>query len=186
VKRRKFCAVLLLVVLCVSTAYAQSSSAVGMPAKTAEPQKPVFPQWARDLRRAEIIAFGAFPFMMFFSAIAVDTYRASTHDWDSRYYPWPAKGPGAIEMNRDEHVLTLEIAVAGSLVIALADHLILQIKRARAQKQRLDLPEGDLIILRKPWPSEEAASDEAVQDEAASGETVLPGTAAGSEAGSAP
>jgi hypothetical protein len=188
-KRRRFCATLLLIVLCVSTAYSQSSSAAGASARTAEPQAPVFPQWVRDLRRAEIIAFGAFPFAMFFAIAGVDTYRAATHDWDSRYYPWPAKGPGAIEMNRDEHILTLEIAIAGSLVIALADHLILQVKRARAQKQRLDLPEGDLLILRKPWPPEEAAAgDDAPGSdpgEAVPGEAA-PGEAAGGEAGSPP
>jgi hypothetical protein len=177
VKRRRLCAALLLVVLCASTAYSQSSSIA--PAKAAEPQKSVFPQWARDLRRAEIVAFGAFPFMMLFASVAVDTYRASNHNWDSRYYPWPLKPAGAIEMNRDEHILTLEIAIAGSLVIALADHLILQIKRARAQKQRLNLSEGELIILRKPWPPEEetapgdsgeAATGETAGDEAAEGE----------------
>jgi hypothetical protein len=175
---------LLLVALCASTAYSQSSSAIGIPVKTAETQKPALPQWARDLRRAEIIAFGAFPFMMFFATFSVDTYRSATHDWDSRYYPWPAKGPGAIAMDRDEHVLTLQIAIAGSLLVALADQIILQTKRARAEKQRLDLPEGDLIILRKPWPPEEAAPDEA-PDEAAPGETA-PDGAAGGGAGGAP
>jgi hypothetical protein len=160
-------------------AYSQSSNIAGAPAKTAEPQKPAFPQWARDLRRAEIIAFGAFPFAMFFAITGVDTYRAATHDWDSRYYPWPAKGPGAIEMDRDEHILTLQIAIAGSLAVALADHIILRVKRAGEQKQRLDLPEGDLIILRKPWPPEEAASG----DDSPGG---AQGGAVGSEAGGAP
>jgi hypothetical protein len=160
-------AVLLLIVLCASTAWSQSSVSLGIPITAAEEKKPVFPQWARDLRRAEIVAFGAFPFAMFFSIFAMDTYRASNHDWDSRYYPWPLKGPGAIEMNRDEHILTLGIAITGSLTIALADHIIVRVKRARAEKQRLDLPEGELIILRKPWPPEEAAND----DEASGGDT---------------
>jgi hypothetical protein len=113
--------------------------------------------------------------MMFFAIFGMDTYRAYNHNWDSRYLPWPAKGPGAIEMDTDEHLMTLGIAATGSLTLALADHLILRFKRAREQKQRLDLPEGDLIILRKPWPPEEAAegaaSGEAPQDEAAEAET---------------
>jgi hypothetical protein len=162
---------LLLILLCASTAYSQTPAATGV--STAEPKKNEFPQWLRDLRRAEIVAFGALPFTMFFSSVAVDTYRAANHDWDSRYLPWPAKGPGAIEMDNDEHLLTLGIAITGSLTIALADHLIVQYKRAQAQKQRLDLPEGDLIMLRKPWPPEEGADDGAVpeaQDQAAEGE----------------
>jgi hypothetical protein len=189
-KRRRFCAALLLAVLCASGAYSQSPL-TEVPTVAAPPQKTVFPQWARDLRRAEIIAFGAFPFMMLFAGISVDTYRSANHNWDSRYYPWPLKPAGAIEMSRDEHMLTLGIAAAGSLVIALADHIIIRIKRARAEKQRLDLPEGELIILRKPWPLEEAADADAVGDgasggNASDGEAGVQDGAAGGESGDIP
>jgi hypothetical protein len=102
--------------------------------------------------------------MMFFSIFGMDLYRSATHDWDSHYYPWPAKGPGAIEMSTDEHLLTLGIAATGSLVFALADHLIVRYKRAREERQRLDLPEGDVIILRRPWPPEEESDDNAAID----------------------
>jgi hypothetical protein len=166
-KRRKPLATLALIMLCASPVHSQSTTAL-----TPDQPKPLFPQWVRDIRRAEIVAFGAFPFAMFFSIFAMDTYRSATHDWDSRYYPWPLKGPGAIAMDSDEHILTLGIAATGSLVIALADHLILQYKRARANQQRLDLPEGDIIILRKPWPPEEAPPEEtAAPDQAPEGET---------------
>jgi hypothetical protein len=173
-RRRKALAALLLVLFCAHTTYSQSSTIPGASAQTAEPPKIAFPQWVRDLRRAEIIAFGSFPFMMFFSIMGMDLYRSATHDWDSQYYPWPAKGPGAIEMNTDEHLLTLGIAATGSLIFALADHLIVRYKRARAERQRLDLPEGDVIILRRPWPPEEgsagAADGEAPPDGAPEGE----------------
>jgi hypothetical protein len=171
-KHHRPLAVLLLTLLGASPAWAQSSSAAAVSTRTAEEKKPVFPQWAMDLRRAEIVAFGAFPFAMFFSIFAMDTYRASNHDWDSHYYPWPFKGPGAIEMDRDERILTLEIAIGGSLAIALADHIIVRVKRARAEKQRLDLPEGELIILRKPWPPEEAANDDEPPGDDTSGEAA--------------
>jgi hypothetical protein len=172
-KCHKPLAVLLLIVLCASPAYSQSSNAASDTTKGTEQNQPRFPQWVRDLRRGEIIAFGAFPFMMFFSTFSVDTYRASTHNWDSRYLPWPVKSPGAVEMTNDEHKLTLGIAIAGSLVVALADHLIVRFKRAREEKQRLDLPEGDIIILRKPWPPEDAA-EAAAEDTggAATGESA--------------
>jgi hypothetical protein len=173
-KRHKPLALVLLILLGAPAAFSQSSLSIGIPTATAEQKKPVFPQWAMDLRRAEIIAFGSFPFMMFFSTFSVDTYRAANHDWDSRYLPWPAKAPGAVGMDRDEHMLTLGIAITGSLTVALADHIILRIKRARAEKQRLDLPEGDLIILRKPWPPEEASAADGAetQDQAAEGEAA--------------
>jgi hypothetical protein len=174
-KRRKAAAVLLLIIFCASTAYAQSSTAAGIATTTTDPPKIVFPQWVRDLRRAEITAFGSFPFMMFFSILGMDLYRSATHDWDSRYYPWPAKGPGAIEMDTDEHLLTLGIAATGALVFSLADHLIFRYKRARAERQRLNLPEGDAIILRRPWPPEEAPAEDAVpRDEAAEGGEAEP------------
>ncbi|MFP3041649.1 hypothetical protein LQZ19_07470 [Treponema primitia] len=130
-------------------------------------EAPEFPLWARDLRRAEIIAFGSFPFMMFLSNFTVDTYRASNHEWDNRYMPWPLKGAGAVEMSTDEHVLTLGVAIAGSLVLALADHLIFRYKRANAERRDRLLPEGEPIILRKPWP---------IDDKAQSPDTAAAGT----------
>jgi hypothetical protein len=173
-KHHKPIAVLLLIVICASPAYSQSSSATLGATEDAEQNKLQFPLWVRDLRRAEIIAFGAFPFMMFLATFSIDTYRAATHDWDSRYFPWPAKGPGAIEMSTDERLLTLGFAISGSLAIALADHLIVRVKRAREEKQRLDLPEGDIIILHRPWPPEDAdeAAAEDAADETAAGEAA--------------
>jgi hypothetical protein len=140
--------------------------------KAANAEKHEFPQWARDLRRAEIIAFGVFPFMMFFSTFFVDTYRAANHEWDNRYLPWPVKGSGAIPMDTGEHQLTLGIAIGSSVVLAMADHLIVRIKRAKAERQRLAIPEGELIILRNPWPPEEADADaeETETEEADAGE----------------
>ena len=183
--KRRSLAVLLLIVLRVSTIYPQSSTTAGLSTSTAGVKKTVFPQWVLDLRRAEIVAFGSFPFTMFFATFGVDTYRAATHNLDSRYLPWPAKGAGAVEMDTDEHMLTLGIAIAGSLSIALADHLILRIKRARAERQRLDLPEGDIIILRKPWPPDDAATGDTASGETAQ-DQAAPGGAAESEPDSAP
>jgi hypothetical protein len=33
------------------------------------------PQWAKDLRRGEIVAFGSIPFTMFIATFAMDMYR---------------------------------------------------------------------------------------------------------------
>jgi hypothetical protein len=188
-KRHRPLALALILLFCASAVYSQSSP---VPTVAAEPQKPEFPQWVRDLRRAEIVAFGAFPFAMFFSIMGMDLYRSATHNWDSQYYPWPFKPPGAIGMDTDQRLMTLGIASAGALVFALADHLIVRSKRARAERQKLDLPEGDLIILRRPWPPEEApdegsAGGEAgAPDGAAGDEAGIPDGAAGDEAGSLP
>jgi hypothetical protein len=168
---KKPVAALILVALCAHLAYSQTTT---IAQSTADPGKSEFPRWARDIRRAEIVAFGAFPFMMFLATFSMDTYRASQNNWDSRYLPWPLKGAGAVEMTTDEYKLTMGLAAGGSLVIALVDQLLFQIKRARLEKQRLDLPEGELIILRKPWPAEDASPEEGAED---IGHEAVPGDA---------
>jgi hypothetical protein len=114
-----------------------------------------FPLWARDLRRGEIVAFGSFPFTLFFSTLAVDSARYFQHDRDSRYLPWPMKGPGAVEMSRDERKKTLLIAAAASVVIAVIDFSIVQVKRNR-ERERIKQQNGGgtVDIIRIPIPEE--------------------------------
>jgi hypothetical protein len=153
-------AVALLVLLAIlsGTAFAQSSSTTGkLPTDT---DKPVFPLWAKDLRRGEIVAFGAFPFMVFFSSFSVDSFRLATHDWDTRYAPWPIKSAGAVKMTDNEYAITFSAAITGAVLIALTDYLIVRHKRAKTEHERLALPEGDILILRRPWPLEEAAPED--------------------------
>ena len=68
-----------------------------------------FPQWAKDLRRGEIITFGAFPFTYFFTSLVYDTYRCANNGWDTRYAPWPVKSAGAVELSQSEHFATLGV-----------------------------------------------------------------------------
>jgi hypothetical protein len=138
-----------------------------------------FPLWVRDLRRAEIIAFGAFPFMIFFSSFAIDSYRTATHGWDLSYAPWPLKSAGAVDMTTDEHILTLTAAASGSLIIALADHLIVRYKRQKEEQERRALPEGEAIILRRPWPMEETTQKVPLED---GGKSLETGTKTGEAA----
>ena len=172
--------ILLLIILCAQVVHAQSSTTTDTTSasaydKTAKPEKHEFPQWARDLRRGEIIAFGTFPFTMFFATFAVDTARAAGHDWYRRYLPWPFKGSGAIEMSTREHIITLSAAIISSVTLALVDHLIVRIKRAKAERERLALPEGELIQLRNPWPPDESVKEPGTEDAAAGDTATNPG-----------
>jgi hypothetical protein len=115
-----------------------------------------FPQWARDLRRAEIVAFGSFPFAFFFATISMDLYRSATHGWDRRYAPWPVKPAGSIDMTHDEHLLTLGLAAGGAVLIALTDYAIVRYKRSKAEQRSRELPAGTPIIIRKPIEGEAA------------------------------
>ncbi|MCL2479038.1 MAG: hypothetical protein FWF22_06025, partial [Treponema sp.] len=108
------------------------------------------PQWAKDLRRGEIVAFGSFPFTFFFSSFFMDTYRYVSNNQDIRYAPWPFKPAGAVDMTYDQQMLTIGIAASGAIVIALVDHLILKYNRDRETQKQLSMPPGTPIIIRRP------------------------------------
>jgi hypothetical protein len=131
-----------------------------------------FPLWARDLRRAEIVAFGSLPFTVLFGTLAVETVTYINHNGDSRYLPWPLKPAGGIAMSRDDSFLALGVAAASSVLISLADFLIVQHKRQRALRAARDLPDGSPIITRRPWPEPaEEAREGAPEPEAPPEET---------------
>ncbi|MDR1301627.1 MAG: hypothetical protein LBK43_04050 [Treponema sp.] len=121
-----------------------------------------FPQWVKDLRRGEIVAFGSFPLTMLFTLTAVDLYRCANHDWDTRYAPWPAKSAGAVDMTKDEQMNTLAIAAASSMLIAVIDFFIVRYKRTKQARELEQLPKGVPIIIRKPVvPENQGTSTEA-------------------------
>jgi hypothetical protein len=119
-----------------------------------------FPQWTKDLRRGEIVAFGSFPFAYFFTNLTIDTYRCATHGWDRRYAPWPVKSAGAVELTQKEQLRNLGIAASGAVLIAVVDHLIVRYKRNKAEEQIRSLSPGTPIIIRKPLDAEGAVIEE--------------------------
>jgi hypothetical protein len=130
-----------------------------------------FPQWVKDLRRWEIVAFGSIPFTMLTATFSVDMYRwtqANGRDFSDegrRYAPWSLKSPGAELMSDKEVETTLIIAGSLSIAVAIADQIIVQIKRYKARKKAESLPAGTTIITRKPWPegSPDDSGDEAAE-----------------------
>ncbi|MDR2402984.1 MAG: hypothetical protein LBD78_03035 [Spirochaetaceae bacterium] len=120
---------------------------------------PKMPRWVRDLRRGEIIAFGSFPFTFFMATTIMDSYRWIQHDGDQRYAPWPVKSAGAINMTKDETNIVIAAAAGGSILVSLADFIILRTKRNRAEREAASRPSGDPIIIRRPWPEAETSPD---------------------------
>jgi len=112
-------------------------------------QKDEFPTWLLDLRRADIVAFGSLPFMMFFTTFAVDSYRFYSNDWDRRYAPWPLKAPGAIEMDENQRIASFTVAAGLSVLVAVADYFIVQHKRARQREAAPPVLKPEIII--EPW-----------------------------------
>ncbi|MDR0496114.1 MAG: hypothetical protein LBH42_00710 [Treponema sp.] len=113
-----------------------------------------FPQWSKDLRRAEIIAFGSFPFAYFFSNFFYDAYRWSNNGWDNRYAPWPFNSSAAVGQTQSEKVMTLWIAAGGAVLIALVDYGIMRYKRTLLERESRNIPEGTPVIIRRPLSGE--------------------------------
>jgi hypothetical protein len=164
-KKTLFCVipvllVLLLIPLTPLRAQTNSAALVSATFDTSD-----FPQWAKDLRRFEIVAFGSFPFSMFTTTFIMDSYRWNNNSgmsWSEegrRYAPWPFKSAGAVEMTSREHEMTLAIAAGLSAAVALTDFIIVQIKRQKARKRAESLPPGTAIIIKRPWPESGAEED---------------------------
>ena len=166
--RKRTALFLLLLVLPIFFAPAQTSTTT-----TTLPFVPEnAPQWVKDLRRWEIVAFGSIPFTMFTATFAMDAYRWSQangmnfSDEGRRYAPWPLKSAGAIAMESKEQEMTIIMAAGLSVAVAFTDLIIVQIKRSKARKRAESMPVGSVIITRTPLPDEPSpeAQDDAAQD----------------------
>jgi hypothetical protein len=136
------------------------------------------PQWVKDLRRWEIVAFGTIPFAMFTATFGMDLYRwneTNGMDWSDagrRYAPWPLKSAGAIAMEPGEIEKTLIIAAGLCVTVAFTDLIITQIKRAKAKKRAEALPHNATTINRRPLHEEEPPPE--TRDDAAEGSETIP------------
>ncbi|MDR2601647.1 MAG: hypothetical protein LBC53_04250 [Spirochaetaceae bacterium] len=138
--------------------YAQTSSASAAQSKEIKKETP---QWLKDFRRGEIVAFGSFPFAWFLTTLFVDLSRSAAHDWDSLYWPWPAKPAGAVELSSQEYKITLSIAAALALTVALTDHLIIKNKRAYERQRKERSPPAQAVIERRSiFPAQETGDEE--------------------------
>ncbi|WP_461247312.1 hypothetical protein [Treponema sp. R6D11] len=125
------------------------------------------PQWVKDIRRFDIIAFGIFPFSMFFVTTVADLLRwrdANNFNFSEegrQYAPWPLKSAGAVEMTNDEFKNTIYLAAGVSLGLALIDLVIVNIKRAIERKRNENLPTGSYEINVTPYGTQEGIGDSA-------------------------
>jgi len=133
-----------------------------------------FPQWAKDLRRFDIITFGVFPFAVFFTTITMDTirwYNEGNKFTDNRYAPWPIKSAGAVEMTTDEQFRKIMIAAGVSVTIALVDFLIVKLKR-RSERLKIQSRAASTYEIEKipVNPVTEESGEEFDADDIVSGE----------------
>jgi hypothetical protein len=118
-----------------------------------------FPQWARDMRRFDIVAFGTFPFSMFVATFVTDMFRwynANGMDFnDLRYAPWPLKSAGSVDMTAEELQRTILIAAGISVALAITDLIIVHIRRNNERRRVESRPPGPVNIYRGPYENGE-------------------------------
>ena len=116
-----------------------------------------FKQWQKDLRRFEIITFGALPFVSLLSFWAYDIGRSIAHKGDPAYNPWPIKDAKiAVKLTEKEQLGIFLTAVGISLGVAIIDLTYRSIKRANEKKLE-EKNEDEAILL---IPLEENKSEE--------------------------
>jgi hypothetical protein len=107
-----------------------------------------WPQFAKDIRRFDVISFGIFPFAYLFTSIGYDLIRSAQHDWDSAYYPWPMKR--SAEWTSDDYRKVLIGSAIVSLSVAAIDLTIVLIKRHAAGKREEARSRPETEIRRTP------------------------------------
>jgi hypothetical protein len=114
--KRSVSAVLIVTVLGLSAGFAQEEPVPYAPEE--------FPQWSRDLRRAEIIAIGVFPIAFFLSNLTYGIARFAINGFDSAYAPWFFAPPDAPPLTSPEKTGLLLTSIGVSLTISLIDLLL--------------------------------------------------------------
>jgi len=130
-----------------------------------------FPQWAKDLRRWDIIAFGTFPFSMFFSTFFNDLSRwnrANGMDFSAegrRYAPWPFKSAGAVDLTSQEFGRNILLAIGISAAFAFTDLIIVKIRQNMERRKLESKPpsRGTYTIERRSNESAEADEKPEIQ-----------------------
>lgn len=117
-----------------------------------------FPDWQKDLRRAEIISFGALPFVTFMASIYYDVYRYYDHAQDEAYLPWPLKKQDIAEpLSESEQKNVLFASIGISVGVAVFDFAWHTIGRLRERGIRdRELRSSSKPITITPMPRESA------------------------------
>lgn len=128
-----------------------------------------FPDWQKDLRRAEILSFGALPFVTFVSSIYYDVYRYYSNDGQEGYLPWPLKkSESAIGLSEAEQKNIVFYSASISVGVALFDFGFRTLKRAiqnsKAEKENQGYIDPIQIepVQNKPIPIEPAPGEPAL------------------------
>ena len=122
---------LFLFMLFMSTIFAQKVDRTPEPYGIDE-----FTTWQKDLRRFEILSFGALPFVSLLSFWGYDMIRAAKNPGNAAYYPWPLKRADiAAPLTEKEQKNVFFTAMGLSVGVALIDYTARAIMRRIKQKK---------------------------------------------------
>ena len=125
-------AVLLVIVL-------MSSHCLPAQESPAEPyEEEEFPQWALDLRRAEIVAFGVYPIAYLFTTLAYDLFRFGRESVAAgrvavEYAPLFFAPPDAPGYTKEERRGVFIASLSVSALVAVADYVLGRRERAATE-----------------------------------------------------
>ncbi len=91
-----------------------------------------FPQWAKDLRRAEIITFGALPFVTAGATVGYSTFQYLSGSRDS--FPNPFDKNNGYSTGEIVGIVGASLGV--SATVGLTDFIISYVQRKKAERQQ--------------------------------------------------
>lgn len=109
-----------------------------------------FPDWARQIRRTEIITLGSLPFTTLGVTTVYGLFRYFKNNFDPEYIPNPlAKSSSAANLDEDEQKNIVISALTVSLVVGLIDLVITLIKNSREKKSNERSAVPDSVTIQK-------------------------------------
>jgi hypothetical protein len=107
-----------------------------------------FPQFMKNARRAEIISFGAMPFITLSTTLGYSLVRYCQHNFSSDYIPNPfAKTSDSNGFSEDEQKTILLTSIGISVGIGLTDFIVNIIKQNIKKQKNLKENTGPIQIV---------------------------------------
>lgn len=97
-----------------------------------------FPLWARDLRRFEVVLIGSLPFTFLYTSLGYSLIRYGVNGFDPAYAPSLQPGAETVPMARNEQIGVLLSGIGAAVLVAIADQIIIHVKRNRAEEDAAD------------------------------------------------
>lgn len=109
------------------------------------------PQWAKDLRRAEIITLGSVPFVTMGVTLSYSLYRYFAHGMNSAYIPNPfAQSSDAAHLSTSEQIGIICTAAGICVAVGLTDFIWNLIERKIQEKNDMESQNGITVIPSAP------------------------------------